>query len=117
MATPEPGAPSGPAPVEDDAPATHHEPLAVPHTRMSAAWGAVITGLVFALLMLVFILQNPERVPMQFLWLDFRVPLGVGLLLAGVIGALIVVSLGIARIIQLRLAVRRHRRTADRPVQ
>ena len=101
------------APAAAD-PGVPHEPMTVPHTRTGAAWMAVITGLVLTLLMLVFILQNGDRVPMKFLWMDFSVPLGVGLLLAGVIGALIVVSLGVARLVQLRLAARRHRRMVDR---
>ncbi len=60
--------------------------------------------------MLVFILQNSDRVAMQFLWMDFTVPLGAGLLLSAVLGALAVVSLGAGRMLQLRLAARRHRR-------
>ena len=87
--------------------------LTVPHTRTGAAWVAATFGVVLVLLMLVFILQNGERVAMEFLWLDFTVPLGAGLLLAAVLGALVVVSLGAGRMLQLRLAARRHRK-ADR---
>ena len=90
------------------------EPLDLPRTRTSSAWVAAAFGVVLVLLMLVFILQNGERVPMEFLWFDLRVPLGAGLLLAAVLGALVVVLLGVGRMFQLRLAARRHRR-AHRP--
>jgi putative membrane protein len=87
--------------------------LEVPRTRTSSAWVAAAIGALLVLLMLVFILQNGDTVQMHFLWTDFSLPLGVGLLLAGVLGALIVVALGIGRMLQLRLAARRHRK-ADR---
>jgi uncharacterized integral membrane protein len=60
--------------------------------------------------MLVFILQNGDKVRLHFLWLSFSLPLGVALLLAGVSGALIVVLVGIGRMLQLRLVARRHRK-------
>lgn len=87
--------------------------LEVPRTRTSSAWVAAATGALLVLLMLVFILQNGDKVQMNFLWTEFSLPLGVGLLLAAVLGALIVVALGIGRMLQLRLAARRHRK-ADR---
>jgi lipopolysaccharide assembly protein A len=87
--------------------------LEVPRTRTSSVWVAAAVGAFLVLLMLVFILQNGDAVQMHFLWIDFSLPLGVGLLLAGVLGALIVVALGIGRMLQLRLAARRHRK-ADR---
>jgi len=60
--------------------------------------------------MLVFILQNGDKVRLHFLWLSFSLPFGVALLLAGVSGALIVVLVGIGRMLQLRLVARRHRK-------
>lgn len=87
--------------------------LEVPRTRTGSAWVAAATGALLVLLMLVFILQNSQKVQMDFLWTDFSLPLGVGLLLAAVLGALIVLALGIGRMLQLRLAARRHRK-ADR---
>jgi uncharacterized integral membrane protein len=102
-------------PVEGDEGTT--PPIAAPHdeliigrTRMSRAWAAVAVTLVLALLMLIFILQNGRQERMQFLWMHFSVPLGAALLLAAVGGGLLVVLLGIARLAQLRLAARRHRK-------
>lgn len=89
-----------------------HENLAPTHTRTSAAWTLAAVGAVLLLLMLVFIFQNSSDVPLEFLWLNGTVPLGAALLLASVIGALSVVCLGAGRVLQLRLAARRHRRAS-----
>ena len=87
------------------------DPLDRPgHSRTSAAWTLSAAALFLALLMLVFVFQNGEKVNLEFLWIDLRVPLGAALLLAAVIGGLLVLSLGAARLLQLRLAARRHRR-------
>ena len=79
-------------------------------TRTSAAWTSVAAGAFLALLMVVFVLQNSEKVPVTFLWIDGNLPLGAALLLASVIGALTVVLIGVGRLLQLRLVARRHRR-------
>ena len=78
------------------------------------AWVIAVITLLVGLLMLIFILQNGASQPIAFLWLHFTVPLGVGFLLAGVLGGLLVVLIGIARIGQIRLAARRHAR-AEHP--
>lgn len=92
---------SAPAPTAD---------LDVAHTRASKLWAAAVGALVLALLMLIFIIQNGSRANMRFLWLKFTLPIGVAMLLATVIGGLLVTALGVARVLQLRLAARRHRR-------
>lgn len=84
--------------------------LGVGRTRASKAWAGVVATLVLALLMLIFILQNGSRADMHFLWLKFTLPIGVAMLLATVVGGLMVTTLGVARVLQLRLAARRHRR-------
>jgi uncharacterized integral membrane protein len=47
------------------------------------------------------------------LFFEGSAPLGAALLLAAVLGALIVGLLGAGRLLQLRLAARRHRRAGD----
>ena len=91
-------------------PASVRKELEVPRTRTSSAWVAAASGALLLLLMLVFILQNGDKVRLHFLWLSFSLPLGVALLLAGVIGALIVGLVGMGRMLQLRLVARRHRK-------
>jgi uncharacterized integral membrane protein len=97
-----------PPPVEGDDPKPER-PAAPTHTRLSASWTFAALGAVVLLLLLVFILQNMQRENLEFLWLDFRLPMGVALLLAGAIGALLAVLLAASRLLQLRLAARRHR--------
>lgn len=96
-----------PPPVDDDA--TSSQPTTTPRTRLSTTWTFAALGVVVLILLLVFILQNTQREDLQFLWLEFRIPVGVGLLLAGAIGALLVVLIGASRLLQLRLAARRRR--------
>ena len=92
--------------------AIEHEQLKAPHTRTGSAWALAVAGSVGLLLMLVFIFQNSQRAELNFLWLQGQPPVGAALLLAAVIGALIVTCLGAGRLLQHRLAERRHRRSA-----
>ena len=62
------------------------------------------------LAILVFTLQNLQRVEVSFFGLHGRLPLGILLLLVAVGGALIVFAFGVARIAQLRVGARRAQR-------
>lgn len=83
----------------------------VERTRTATLFSAAVAGLVLAMLMLVFVLQNDESQRFEFLWFDFELPTGVAMLLAAIVGGLVVASLGLGRVVQLRLAARRHRRS------
>ena len=89
------------------------EEMVVERTRTSTVFATAAVGLVLALLMLVFVLQNDESQPLEFLWFDFTLPTGVAMLLAAIVGGLIVAAMALGRMLQLRLAARRHR-DADR---
>ena len=65
---------------------------------------------VVLLLLLIFILQNGQKVDIAYMGAHGHLPLGVALLLAAVCGVLLVVLAGTARIGQLRSTARRHRR-------
>jgi uncharacterized integral membrane protein len=82
----------------------HEQPTA---TRTSRVWWAVTGGLVVLLLVIIFIIQNSKQVRVHFLWINGTIGLGLALLLAAIMGALVVVLLGSARIIQLRVQARR----------
>jgi uncharacterized integral membrane protein len=84
-------------------------------TRTSMVWTMVGVGVVLLVAILVFILQNGQRVRVRFLMVDGTLPLGVGLLFAALLGALLVLVAGAARVLQLRVVARRHRRTDRRP--
>jgi lipopolysaccharide assembly protein A len=101
-------------------PAEPTEPVAVPprtypqhrieRTRAGGLWIAVSAAAVVLLLLLIFVLQNGGRVKVKFFAADANVPLGVALLLSAVAGVLLVVLVGTARIMQLRMVARRHRK-------
>jgi lipopolysaccharide assembly protein A len=82
----------------------------VKRTRTSGLWVAVGFFAVILLLLLIFILQNGQKVDISYLGAHGHLPLGVALLLAAVCGVILVVLAGTARISQLRAVNRRHRR-------
>jgi uncharacterized integral membrane protein len=66
-------------------------------------------------LVLVFVLQNLQATTVRFVVVSGRLPLGVALLVAAALGALVVFCLGSVRIVQLRhLAARRSAPLAPR---
>jgi uncharacterized integral membrane protein len=79
-------------------------------TRLSGAWTALVIGIVILVVILVFILQNLQKVEVNFLFLQGQLPLAVALLFAMVLGAVVVLAFGAGRILQLRLVARRARR-------
>ena len=81
-------------------------------TRLSGAWTAIVIGLVGLIVILVFILQNQQSVEVTFLVFKGHLPLAVALLFALILGAIIVVAFGAARILQLRMVAGRARRKA-----
>jgi uncharacterized integral membrane protein len=97
-----------PAP-EADKPAD--EPLpGERRTRLSGAWTAIVIGLLALVVILVFILQNQQGVQIKFLMFEGNLPLAIALLFALILGAVIVVAFGAARILQLRMVAGRARR-------
>jgi putative membrane protein len=107
---PEPEAARAPA----DAEATLPQHIIQP-TRTSMVWTMVGIGVVLLVAILVFILQNSQRVRVRFLMVNGTIPLGVALLFAALLGALLVLVAGAARVLQLRVVARRHRRTDQGP--
>ena len=107
MSEPAPEVPDDPAP-----PATPSGTLAAGQrpTRISATWVATGVGLLLLLLLLIFILQNLQRAPIHYLWLDESMPVGMALFGASVVGGAIVAIAGASRIVQLRRSARRARR-------
>lgn len=96
--------------ADDEAPELKAPPQArpVPSTRTSAIWTAIAAGLLFSVVVLVFILENLQDVKASFFTVHWSVPLGVDLLLAAVLGGLMVFAAGAARLAQLRRHARRH---------
>jgi uncharacterized integral membrane protein len=111
---PEPAAADSSLPPEPELPADAEATLAehtVEPTRTSMVWTMVGIGVVLLVAILVFILQNGQRVRVRFLMVDGTLQLGVALLFAALLGAMLVLVAGAARVLQLRVVARRHRRT------
>lgn len=74
----------------------------VKKTFAGGTWVALIIGALLLIFLLIFILQNQEKVVLHmFVW-EFSVPVGVGFLLASITGALIMALVGGVRMFQLR---------------
>ncbi len=82
------------------------KPRKIKSTRVGFAWVWLVASALIGILLLIFILQNLERVEVDFLFWSFRLPLGVGTLLATIGGALIAAVVGGWRIVQLRREAR-----------
>jgi uncharacterized integral membrane protein len=96
------------APADTEATLPQHT---IEATRTSMVWTMVGIGVVLLVAILVFILQNSQRAHVRFLMVDGTLQLGVALLL----GALLVLAAGAARVLQLRVVARRHRRNDQGP--
>lgn len=76
-------------------------------TRAGMIWVAVSAGLVVLVLLIIFILQNQDRVTVHYLGVAGELSLGMALFIAAVAGGVLVAIAGAARILQLR-SQRRH---------
>jgi uncharacterized integral membrane protein len=97
--------------VETASPAA--APKTIPSTRASRTWTRVLPVLFLFAAILLFVLQNLHKSKVSFVSLSGTLPLGVALLAAVALGALLVLALGSVRILQLRKLVRRNQRDAQ----
>jgi len=116
---PEEPSPDAAVPPESEVAASSAEPTLPQHTveptRTSMVWTMVGIGVILSFAILVFILQNGQRVRVRFLMVNATLPLGAALLFAALLGALLVLVAGAARVLQLRVVSRRHRRADQAP--
>ncbi len=87
----------------------------VRHTRVSAAWAAVAVVVILCVALVAFLAQNTRSVQISFFGASGHPPIAVALFAAALVGALIVLAVGIARTAQLRIAARRQANAADHP--
>lgn len=96
-----------PEAVRDTRPPAGASPDGIAHTKAAATWTGLVVGALVLVVLLVFVLQNLDAVPVDiFVW-TFELPLGVGMLLAAIAGALVMALAGGVRILQIRRAARR----------
>jgi uncharacterized integral membrane protein len=85
----------------------------VPSTRTSNSWTFVSIAVIALVVVLVFILENLHATDATFFGVHWRIPLGLDLLLAALLGAIAVLVVGASRTLQLRLLARRTMRARD----
>ena len=78
-------------------------------TRLSATWTAVVVAVVLLVALVVFIAQNTRPSTVSFLGAHGRAPTAVLLLIATLAGAVIVIVVAVARMLQLRRRAARPR--------
>ncbi len=74
-------------------------------------WWTLGFSLLLLIVVLVFVLQNLSPVSTSLFSVKWTIPLGLDLLLATLLGAVIAFLLGTVRMVQLRRVARRHSRT------
>ena len=93
---------------DHEPPAKHHEE-GFRHTRTSAAWVAITVAVLFGVALIDFIAQNTRDVRLEFFSASGKIPIAVALLAAALSGAVVVLAIGVGRVAQLRLTMRRQR--------
>ncbi len=79
-------------------------------TVASSTWAALIIGAILLILLLVFIMQNQDSVELQVFAWQLNFPIGVGMLLSAITGALIMAIFGGWRMVELNREVKKLRR-------
>ena len=101
--------PSNEPTVADTTP-EYTEPRSERKVKGSAAggtWVGLIVGAILLIVLLTFILQNQEKFDLHMFAWSIQLPVGAGMLLSAILGALIMALVGGVRILQLRRQVRR----------
>jgi uncharacterized integral membrane protein len=106
--------PQGGRPGGDDTARTSSRPPEqenlLGRTRASQTWTAIIVFAVVLVLLLIFILENTQKVTISYFGATGHLPLAVAMLLASVAGIVLTAIAGTFRILQLRRRVRRGQR-------
>jgi uncharacterized integral membrane protein len=98
-------------PTESDSAHDASTSKGVRHTRISATWTAVAVVVILGVALIAFLAQNTRSVEIKFFGATGHVPVAIALFAAAMIGALIVLGVGVARTAQLRIAARRQAST------
>ncbi|HET9093781.1 MAG TPA: lipopolysaccharide assembly protein LapA domain-containing protein [Solirubrobacteraceae bacterium] len=108
-----PDDPAGRREPEEAASTPAAEPIGAPRrTNTGRVWVALAVATVLLILLIIFLAENNRSVTISFLGAHGHLSLALALLIAAVVGAAVTLLAGTARILQLRLEVRRHRRDA-----
>ncbi|MFC0315164.1 lipopolysaccharide assembly LapA domain-containing protein [Gordonia phosphorivorans] len=86
---------------------TVDEARRVKHTRSRATYFGWIVGIIVTILLLVFILQNQDSQEIDLIFGTVNLPVGVSLLIAALLGAIITVAISAARMVELHRALKK----------
>lgn len=116
---PEPAPETAPEPTRttDDAP-DYTTPTTFPksnnkgtqdkgRTLAASTWAGLIIGFLLLILLIVFIMQNQQQVPINFLGWSGTFPAGIAYLICTIFGALIMALVGGWRMFELRRQARK----------
>lgn len=79
-------------------------------TTAGRVWVSLAPATILLVLLIIFIAENSRSVTISFLGANGHISLALALLIAAVAGVVVTLLAGTARILQLRLEVRRNRR-------
>jgi uncharacterized integral membrane protein len=108
---PEAGDASEGSPVAVDA-SEPESPKPPRQTVAGRVWVGIIVAVILLVLLIIFIAENSHRVTLTFLGTSGTLSLGLMMLIAAVVGALITLLVGTTRILQLRREVQQQNRRA-----
>ena len=87
------------------------EPASAPQKAQgsfaASTWAALIVGFLLLIVLIIFILQNQQEVPMNFLGWSGQLPAGIAYLMFTIGGALIMALVGVWRMLELRRQLRK----------
>lgn len=104
----------GPGPGAEDpatTPVTDAPPPATGSTHAGRMWASLALATALLALLIIFIAENSRSVTISFLGAHGHISLALALLIAAVVGVVVALLAGTARILQLRWEVRRVRRS------
>ncbi|HVB07039.1 MAG TPA: lipopolysaccharide assembly protein LapA domain-containing protein [Acidimicrobiales bacterium] len=84
------------------------QPHRIEKSGSGAAWVGAGAGAVVLAALIVFIAENAKAVHVTFLFLHAQLDLGLALLIAALVGAVLVLIIGTVRILVLRRLAKRH---------
>lgn len=83
------------------------KPAKVKGSAAGAMWAGLIISALLLIILLVFILQNQQPAELNFFAWSWNFPIGIGMLFAAILGALITAVVGGLRMFDLRRQVKR----------
>ncbi|MDO4910947.1 MAG: lipopolysaccharide assembly protein LapA domain-containing protein [Corynebacterium sp.] len=82
-----------------------------------ATWASLVAGILLLILLIIFIVQNPDPVEVRYFNWNFTLQTGVTVLLAAIVGAAVMALVGMVRMYQLRRQVKKRTKVATQAMK